>query len=175
MKQLLLIFTLASLPFNSFAQEAEESSESKHSIAFVLGHARIGQGRNFQGEKEFLMVPSLGFDYNYRFNEKWGIGLHTDLLNENFFVENEKGEILERERPIAPALVGIFKPSERWSISLGFGREFSPAESLNLTRLSVEYGTEIRKGWEVFGLLSQDFRWATYNVTSLGIGISKKL
>ena len=168
--------------FSAFAQSESESEEtkkseieSKHSIVFVIGHARIGQGRNAEGDKEFLTVPSFAFDYNYWLSERWAIGLHTDFLNENFFIENEKEEILERERPIATAIMGVYKPSERWAISLGLGKEFSGKESFTLTRLTIEYGVEIRNGWEVFGVLSQDFRWSAYNVTSIGLGLSKKL
>jgi hypothetical protein len=180
MKKLLFLCYLLSFSFGAIAQsEAEEKeeneSESKHSIAFVIGHARIGQGRNVEGNKEFLTVPSLAFDYNYWFSERWALGLHTDFLNENFFIENEEGEILERERPIAPAIMGVYKPSEHWAISLGVGKEFSGNESFTLTRLTIEYGVEIRKGLEVFGVLSQDFRWTAYNVTTIGLGLSKKL
>lgn len=159
----------------SFDFQESEESESKHCIAIVVSHARIGQGRNFEGDKEFLMVPSLGLDYNYWFNEKWAIGLHTDFLNQNFFVETPEGQLLERDRPIAPAITGTFKPGKHWSFALGIGREFADEESFTLTRFSVEYGVEIRKGWEVFGMLSQDFRWDAYDVTTFGFGISKRL
>lgn len=164
----------------AFAQEEsveieEEKLEKRHHIALVMSHAWVRQGRNAEGEKEFLVVPSFSFDYNYWINEKWAIGLHTDFLNENFFVETSKGEILERDRPIAPALMGVFKPFERWVFSIGFGREFADEESFTLTRFSVEYGVELPKDWEVFGFLSQDFRWNAYDVTTLGIGLAKRL
>jgi len=180
MKQALLLSFLFMFSFGAFAQtelekEKEIEIQSKHSLGFVIGHARIGQGRNAEGDKEFLAVPSLAFDYNYWFSERWALGLHTDFLNENFFIENEEGEILERERPIAPAIMGVYKPSERWAISLGVGKEYSNEQNFTLTRLSIEYGVEIRKGWEVFGVLSQDFRWTAYNVTTIGLGLSKKL
>ncbi|MDG1276266.1 MAG: hypothetical protein P8O16_03225 [Algoriphagus sp.] len=181
MKQVLLLSFLFMFSFSVFSQtESEKEKEieiqSKHSLAFVIGHARIGQGRNAEGDKEFLAVPSLVLDYNYWINDRWAVGLHTDFLNEKFYIENEKGKILERNRPIAPALSGVFKPSERWAISLGMGKEFSNVDGdFTLTRLAIEYGVEIRKGWEVFGVLSQDFRWTAYNVTTLGLGLSKKL
>ncbi|MFT4854899.1 MAG: hypothetical protein ACI9UV_002318 [Algoriphagus sp.] len=54
--------------------------ESKHSIAFVIGHARIGQGRNSEGDKEFLTVLSFAFDYNYWLSERWAIGLYQKVF-----------------------------------------------------------------------------------------------
>ncbi len=171
--------------FNSpvFAQETSkeeteeriEESEGKHSIAFILGHARIGQARNEQGEKEFLSVPSIAIDYNYWISEKFTIGLHTDLLNENFFVESEKnGDIIERERPITLLIAGVYKIGKHWGFGLGTGGEFVRGKDYFVTRAFIEYGVEIRDGWEVFGSLNQDFRANVYNITSYGIGIEKR-
>ncbi|MBN3581506.1 hypothetical protein JYB64_03845 [Algoriphagus aestuarii] len=178
----LSLFVLLSIVSTSaFAQgeaegEREEIEEGKHSLALLLGHARIGQGRNEAGEKQFTMVPSFALDYNYWISEKFALGLHTDFLNENFFIESEsEGQIIERERPIAPALTGTVKPGEHWSFGLGFGGEFAKGgESYFVTRFAIEYGVEIRNGWEVLGSLTQDFRANAYNVTSLGIGIEKR-
>lgn len=180
MKRIFLVLILLIFYFTAFAQEEVveyelEEEGRRHSISLVISHARIGEGRNAEGNKEFLMVPSIGFDYNYWINEKWAIGLHTDFLNETFFVETPEGEILERERPIAPAIMAGYNIGEKWGVSFGMGREFAGEESFTLTRIKLEYGTEIRKGWEVFGVVSQDFRWSAYNITSFGIGIAKFL
>lgn len=157
------------------AEEEElEISEGRHSLGLVLSHARIGKGRNQEGDKEFLMVPALAIDYNYWISEKWAIGLHTDLLNENFFVETPEGETLERERPVAPALMGLFKPGEHWVFAFGIGREFASSESFTLARFSIEYGVEIRDGWEVLGMISQDIYFEAYNATAFGLGLSRR-
>ena len=153
-----------------------EESEGRHSIAFVLGHARIGQGRDSDGNKRFTTVPSFAIDYNYWISEKFALGLHTDFLNENFFIETEDGgELIERERPIAPAIMGTYKPGEHWSFGVGFGGEFAiGGEAYFVTRFGIEYGVEIRNGWEVLGSITQDFRANAYNVTSIGLGIEKR-
>lgn len=175
---LFLAFCLC-LQFFVFAQEEEESFEveieGKHSVSLVLTHSWIPQGRNFEGNKEYLVVPGFAFDYNYWFSKKWAVGLHTDFLNENFFVETNEGELLERDRPIAPALMAVFKPGNRWLFAVGMGREFADEESFTLTRLSIEYGVELPKRWEVFGVLTQDFRWNAYDATNIGIGLAKRL
>ncbi|EAZ81851.1 hypothetical protein [Algoriphagus machipongonensis] len=176
----ILFFSTAALSIAQEMQNGEEEIEieeveGKHSIAFVLGHSRIGQGRDAEGKKQFTMVPSLAIDYNYWISKKFALGLHTDFLNENFFIESEsEGEIIERERPIAPAVMGTFKPEEHWSFALGFGGEFvAGGETYFVTRVAIEYGVEIRNGWEVLGVLTQDFRANAYNVTTLGLGIAK--
>lgn len=180
MKKAFLLGVLTMLHFVTFAQKEfseleSEVSESRHSFGFVISHSWIGQGSDAEGGKRFLVVPSIAFHYNYWFSEKWTLGLHTDFLNENFFVKTWEGEVLERDRPIAPAIMGGYKLGENWLISLGVGKEFADEESFTLTRLSFEYGKEIKNGWEVFGVISQDLRWSAYDVTSFGFGIGKKI
>ncbi|MGX7835885.1 hypothetical protein ACWKSR_12105, partial [Campylobacter fetus subsp. venerealis] len=82
----------------------------------------------------------------------------------------DEGELIERERPVAPVVMGTYKPGEHWSFGLGFGGEFAEGEDYFVTRLGIEYVVEIRNGWAVLGALTQDFRAKAYNVTSFGIG-----
>ena len=180
MKKIFLLGILISFHFVAFGQEEfsegkSEESEGRHSIAFILSHSRIGQGRSEAGEKQFTAVPSLAIDYNYWVSEKFALGLHNDLLNETFFVESEKnGDLIERERPFTTLLYGGYKVGGNWGFGLGVGAEFARGENYFVTRISIEYGVEIREGWEVFGSLNQDFRADVYNITSLGIGIGKR-
>ncbi|MEP0710550.1 hypothetical protein [Algoriphagus sp.] len=158
-------------------EEVREGSEreGRHSLALVLAHARIGQGRDAEGNKQFTSVPAFALDYNYWIVPKFAIGLHTDFLNENFYIETEdEGQLIERERPIAPAIMGTYKAGEHWNFGLGIGGEFAKGEDYFVTRLGVEYTVEIRNGWGVLASLTQDFRSKAYNVTSLGLGVEKK-
>lgn len=172
------VFSLICSSHLCFAQEEnweKEKAEGRHSLALVIAHSRIGQGRDAEGNKQFTSVPSAAIDYNYWIAPRFAIGIHTDFLNENFYIETEdEGELIERERPIAPALMGTYKPGEHWSFGLGFGGEFAEGEDYFVSRFAVEYGVEIRNGWEVLGTLTQDFRAKAYNVTSIGIGIEKR-
>jgi len=53
------------------------------------------------------------------------------------------------------------------------GGEFAKEENFMLTRAGVEYGVEIRNGWEVSGNLGYDFKWNAYDTWTIGIGIAK--
>lgn len=105
--------------------------------------------------------------------------MHTDFITETFKVEKnlESGEheIVERSFPVAPAIMGFYKPTEHWSFGLGMGAEFEKEENYVLNRIAVEYGAEIRNGWEVFGVLQYDVRWKAYDTWTIGLGISKAL
>ena len=174
---LLLISTVLIAQENE--KEAGEKFEPKHSIGLTIGHEHAFSGRNADGKRETEILPFWGIDYNFQFAPKFVIGLHTDIVVETFEVEkNLEGgteEVVERTRPIAPALVLFYKPTEHWSFGFGMGAEFAKEENYTLNRLAIEYGCEIRRGWEVFGGLQYDFRWKAYDTWTIGLGISKEI
>ncbi|MEX0635296.1 MAG: hypothetical protein WD135_00905 [Ferruginibacter sp.] len=176
--QLILMFSfLNGCSFlKSYGQYSEKAIEpfAKHSsIGLVLNHAHVFNGRDDAGDKKVLALPSWGIDYNYYFHPKWGIGLHTDIILESFKVEGKEGIEIERTTPIAPAIMGIYKPGEHWNFLAGIGGEFAEEENFLITRFGVEYGAEIQNGWEVSGSLLYDIKWKGYDSWVLGIGISK--
>ncbi|MBL0736889.1 hypothetical protein JI750_08355 [Flavobacterium sp. GN10] len=161
------------------AQENEEKKfKPHHQIGISINHVHVFEGRDEEGNRETLTLPAWGIDYTYQFHEKWAIGLHTDFIVEKFKVEKiyasgDNKETVERSYPIAPALMGIYKPNEHWSFLLGFGGEFAKEEDFFLTRAGVEYGYELPKGWEIFGTVSYDFKWNAYDSWGIGLGIAK--
>jgi hypothetical protein len=165
----------------SFSQHQEETKEAfhpEHILSVIISHAQVFQGRDIDGNKKVLSLPSWGLDYTYQFKPKWGIGLHTDIITETFEVEKHlesggTGEVIERSYPIAPALMGIYKPNEHWVFLIGAGVEFEESENFFLNRVGIEYGAELPKGWDVFGSLSYDFKWNGYDTWVLGLGIAK--
>ncbi|MCH4551463.1 hypothetical protein [Aestuariibaculum lutulentum] len=184
MKRILLFLSLALFVCTCvFAQEESFEGESeetlKHQVGFLLGHAHV-PSVYAEGKKEWKALPSFTLYYNYWLNEKWAVGLHTDIIIENFVVEknlsSEEGEaaFLEREKPIAPALMAVYKPGEHFSYLLGVGEEFAKGENLFLIRAEVEYAIEMPKEWEFEVSLGHDFRWDAYNTINLGLGVSKK-
>jgi hypothetical protein len=183
--QLLILLLSPLFAINTIAQEVEKKDHKEkkeavehefkpHStIGLVIGHAHLFSGVGENGEKQVSTIPSWGIDYTYHISPKWAVGLHTDLILETFKVESHSGTELERSHPIAPALTGIYKLNHHWSFLLGAGVEFAKEENFFLNRLGVEYGAEIRNGWEVFGSLAYDIKWTGYDSWVLGLGISK--
>ncbi len=155
------------------ANTENEEFKPHSTIGLVISHAHVFAGKDETGKKKVLAMASWGIDYNYHLSSKWAVGLHTDIIIESFKVEEYGGETIERSYPIAPALMGIYKPNHHWSLMAGAGGEFAKEKNFFLTRLGVEYGAEIRKGWEVFGSLAYDIKWNAYDTWVLGMGISK--
>ena len=162
---------------NAFAQVETREAEKfipHHLLGVAVSHAHVFDGRDADGNKKTLSLPSFGIDYTYQFRPKWGVGLHTDIIVEKFAVKKTSDqEVIERSYPIAPALMGIYKASPHWSMLLGAGVEFEKEENFFLNRAGVEYSGELPKEWEVFGTLIYDFKWHAYDTWVLGIGIAK--
>ncbi|MCF6308664.1 MAG: hypothetical protein L3J09_12035 [Flavobacteriaceae bacterium] len=179
MKNQLLSILL--LTFISFAnaqetehEEGKEKAEKRHSIAVLISHTQIGEIVEGEGRKN-ISVPSWGIDYNFEITERWAIGLHNDIIEENFIIENSEGTEIERSSPIASAVVGMFKPIKNFSLVLGAGGEFSKEENLFLIKAGLEYSHLILKdNWEIIASFSNDFKFDAYNSWSLGFGIGRR-
>lgn len=183
----------------SFSQETEHSNEhlkeheghhKKHSISAVIGHTHIKSGVKNNSGDNWMALPSFGLNYNYSFNEKWGIGLHNDIIIEEFIVEdtnaaehqlehknlkNEEPEIpgIERNKPIASAIMITYKPFKHVAFLVGGGMEFSEHENFALIRLGMEFPFHIPNDWEIFGVTAFDINIDAYNSFTFGIGIAK--
>ena len=148
---------------------------SHHMIQLMLGHTYIPDGRNADGEKEFLVLASWGLNYNYSFNGRWVLGLHTDMIIDKFEIELEHDMIVaERSRPIAVALMGGYKTKSPFTFLIGGGVEFEHNKNLGFVRLGVEPGWHFGDGkWEVSVVVEYEIKFNHYNSSILGIGIAR--
>jgi hypothetical protein len=154
----------------TFGQE-ENIFTKHHNVSLLLGHTYVSQGF-VENKREWLILPSVAFDYNFVFSEKWAIGLHNDLIFENYKIEKDD-EQFERSTPIASAITGGFKPGEHFTYQFGLGGEFAKEENFFLTRFGVEYSLELPKEWELISNFVYDIKWNAYDSFGLSIGISK--
>lgn len=179
----LIIFLLFSSFSVTRAQESTQELESfnpHHSLSIVLSHAHVFDGRDIDGKRSTLVLPSWGLDYNYHINPKWSIGLHTDIIIEKFKVEKHlesggSGEVIERSFPIAPALVGTYTLNHHWKCLFGAGTEIAKEGNFFLNRAAIEYGVELPKRFELVGSITYDIKWGAYDTWVLGIGVNKAL
>jgi len=208
MKYRFIILSILFIVFNctySFSQETEHQSNhnsdfeiknqekhheehhKKHAISFVISHTHIKSGIKNNSGDNWIALPSFGINYNYSFNEKWAIGLHNDIIVEEFIVEDpnahetvelHKNEDLElegitRSHPIASAIMLTYKPYEHIALLAGGGMEFSKEENFALIRLGLEFPFHIPNDWEIFGAAAFDINIDAYNSFTFGIGIAK--
>lgn len=168
-------FLISCASLVSFSQESEEltgKTHKRHRISLGLGHTHIPSSELVEGRNK-LAFASWTLDYDFHFNERWAVGLQTDLILESFIVKRFNQEEIERDYPFSVSPVALFKPFERWSFIAGIGAEFAPGETLGFTRLGVEYGIEISEHWEFGITFLWDAKWEYYNSWGLAIMISR--
>lgn len=180
----ILLLCLVSLNFvQSIAQESHYNAHNEfqpcHAITLLVSHTQISQGINENGNRKWLSLPSWGLNYNYIFHPKWAIGLHNDIIVEDFVVEehlkSSSNENLKRSYPLASAIVGCFKPGKHFAYLLGAGGEFAHTGNLFLLRIGIEYALHITRSWEMTAIVANDYKFNAYNSWAIGLGITKRL
>lgn len=178
--QTFLLLSIMCLVFSNTmsAQESfkEEKEFSNHRLAVVLGHTHVPTGLDNDGAKTWLILPSWGLDYDFSFNDKWALGLHSDIVVENFELEEQFGEtgaIIKRTKPLAFAVMVSYKSWEHVVFMLGAGGEYSKEETFILARAGLEYSWEIGNEWELGISLMNDLKINAYNSWVFGLGVSK--
>ena len=149
--------------------------KSGHKITMVMANSLIDNSFSDQ-TNDILLVPTFGFNYDYFFNSRWGLGLHTDILLQQYKVEKHGNhEEIVRENPVALVGMLLFKPHHRWTIMAGYGVEAEKHESFQMIRTGVEYGIALPKHWELGFSLEFDYKIKTYSSLMFGVGFSKML
>jgi hypothetical protein len=152
---------------------AAEHGSSGHKITLVMAYSFIDN--SFEDQTNgILIVPTIGFNYDYFFNARWGLGLHTDILLQQYKIEKHGGhEEILRENPVGLAGMVLFKPNHRWTMMAGYGVEVEKNENFQMIRTGVEYGIALPKHWELGFSLEFDYKIKTYSSLMFGVGFSK--
>lgn len=175
-----LICLMGGLAGRAQNNASREEFHEHHSLGILISHTQVFQGVQSNGERKWLALPSIGLNYNYKFHPIWAIGLHNDIVIEDFEVEQHlrsgggnDNEILQRSYPLASVLVASYKPGKSFNYMFGAGGEFAHTGTLFLIRIGIEYVLPISKYWEFNLNLVNDLKLNAYNSVSYGVGITK--
>lgn len=172
----LLITVAASSQDTAEKKEGEEQNAPHHRITFMMMNAHLPNVVEIGGSDKNFLVPAYGFDYDYWFNGKWGVGLHNDVILQQYTVEKTGGDKeIVRQFPVSISVVALFKPLKHWVFVTGLGMEFEKNENIGLLDLGIEYGWELPKNWELSLNMKYENKFNAYNSYLFGIGISKLL
>jgi hypothetical protein len=153
-------------------EKEEHGMQGTHRLTFEMAHTHVFEGKDIDGNRKWLVLPSLSLNYDYRIADKWALGIYTDLIAETFVIEKEDGTELERTNPFSLLGTGVFKPGKHSSFLVGAGVEFSKEKNLFVNRIGYEWGAEINKHWEVSGSFAYDIRWNAFDSYTIGLGVS---
>ena len=154
-----ILTPLAAQEHNQHNQEEQNNAPHRHMISVQIGHTHLSDGaRNGQTQ--------------------WIIGLHTDMIIENFEINSGRssgGDLntIERSRPISVVGVGVYEPIHRLGIIAGGGFEYAPEETFGLVRIGVEPSIEINHRWAIIFSVLYDIKIDAYNSFSLGFGVAR--
>lgn len=166
-------------------KEEHEPHHKHHALSGSINHTVIFSGIKNGETQTSVNVPSFGLNYTYFFNNKWGLGLHNDIILEDFLVKGESSSdpvtrstdeeivVIERGMPISMAIMGVYKPIQYLGIVAGAGMEFSQHEDYAVIRFGLEAPFHLPKSWEVYGSVTYDIMIDAYTSLTYGIGIAK--
>ncbi|MFT3903048.1 MAG: hypothetical protein QM727_07730 [Niabella sp.] len=176
---LLLCSTLTTFAQHDAAHAEEHNAQGSLRISAAMGHAFIKKGLNKDLRSDVTSAAAVALDADYWFLKKWAVGVHSDLVFENFLVEEKTGaeetDFIEREYPLAVVPVVMFSPVKHVTLIGGVGQEFSKEKNLTLYRGGAEYGFELPNHWELSLSAMYDVKHKSYDTWMLGFGVSKWL
>jgi hypothetical protein len=152
----------------------EEETSGMHRLTILMANAFIPAADNIAGQNSVFIVPAWGINYDYWLNHKIGFGVHNTLILQQYKIEKSREEIIiERSFPVVVTGEILFKPFKNLTVSAGAGREFEKHESFTVVNLGLEYGFELRPGFELSLNLLYDNKIDGYDSWMFGVGFSK--
>lgn len=153
------------------APDEDPADFPHHRIALLLGHTHVPANAEGDG----MLIPSWGLDYEYWFNPRWGLGLHTDLELQTFLIDRSGEDLLERDYPLVLTLDALYKPWKGLVIQLGPGYELERNENFYLVRVGLEYEIEMgHRNWDLSPSVFYDTRIDAYDSWSIALGVGKR-
>lgn len=193
MKQV-FILVLTCFSFISMAQHHEEdrhSSEAtehsteehvhgKHKLSLYTGFTHVPSAfyeHETHEQSTGKWVPTIGIDYYYTLNKKWDFGAIIDVELDEYYIQTDNHDDLERNNIVVLAAVAKYKPFHRFGIFAGPGVEWefkqNNTERFWVIKAGFEYEVAIEKGWEITPAFSFDFK-QEYSAYAYGLSIGKR-
>jgi len=173
---IILLISGTNLALAQSSEDEESEGKKRHAITASIGHTTIGEGIS-NGRKRNLILPSWGLNYDYHLNDRWAIGLHTDIIIEEFEVEIEGNDnvlvTIERSRPVSMAVTASHRVSKYLILSAGAGRELAPEENFTIFRFGAEPFFKLPNEFELVATIAFDVRVDAYNAFNFALGIAK--
>ena len=115
-------------------REGEEEVLKRHRIGLYSGATFVPEGEE-GGETKLIVVPTVGLDYDYKFSERFGVGLYNDLQLSSYLVQTFDEGAVERSFAFATVLVGVVEATPWLEFYAGPGIELEKNENYWVLKL----------------------------------------
>jgi hypothetical protein len=172
-----ICLALAGLLFcvhTTLAQEEEGEGGHRHKLALFSGSSWLPQGRSiYTGDRQTVIAPVYGLDYEFRVGERWAIGTYNDITLIRVAMEDAEGMFMERENAVLLSVGGSYELFPRMAVELSAGVETDRHETLRVGRLGLEYAIPLPQHWEL-AIAASYVNKDVFDVFSLGLLVGRR-
>ncbi|MCK5691543.1 MAG: hypothetical protein KAI08_01810 [Bacteroidales bacterium] len=124
-----------------------------------------------------LIIPVWGLDFQFWFNEKWGLALKNDIEIAQYVLteSDDSGEVQLRENPLIISLPLYYSP---WEGGLTFftgpGIELEEDHNFWVYRFGLGYEFELPGHWDFAPEFVYDLKNGNINSFTIAIGVGKR-
>lgn len=151
------------------AQNEDEGHVKHNHFVVTMGNSLIPAIE--EGGENMILIPTWGLSYEYLFTEHFGIGWKNELEFSNYVIEDDEGNEVEREYPLASSIILIYNPIKGLGFFAGPGIEFENGENYYLISLGVSYEWELPKYFDISPELSFELKNGHTGAISFGLSI----
>ncbi len=169
-----MVLLLALTPLSLMAQHEEHAEEGhkenkwRAAIAMINSHVPA-----IDDAKSRAIIPTWGFDIEYRVTPKVMVGLLLDVELMRYRVTHGDFTELEREYPVTVGLAVFYEFTHHISLGTAFAREFEPHESFNMVSFIGAYTFHLPNDFDISPGLMYNTRINAFDTFSFNLAIGK--
>ena len=170
---LTLIFAVEHISAQQMHSSKIESPLLRHDCDIFVGTTHIPEGGK-KASDVTLVLPNIGFNYKYWFDDHFAIGWYNNLLIQTFVINNDSHQDLVRAYPFVTSIVGVLRPWKHLSIFTGPGIEIDKNGSLFVYRFGLDYAINLSNDWQLTPRFHFDILGSDIEVYTLGLSIGRR-
>lgn len=174
-KQFLFVALQLCLTTFGFSQHQHSSQISTpilhHEIDVFIGNSHIPDATSESSST--LVLPNIGINYKYWFNERFALGSYNNLVARTFVVNNDEYNDYEIKYPFVTTVVGVFRPWKNLGFFAGPGALISDSGNFFIVRLGLDYEFTLSNNWYVIPRFMFDSIGGDIESYTLGIAFGK--
>jgi len=144
-----------------------------HEIDVFAGSTHVPRGA-YQNSDATLVVPNIGINYKYWFDEMFAIGWYNNIVALTYVINSDTNRETERVYPITSTVVGLFSPWKGLQIFAGPGIEFDSNQSYFIARFGIDYAIDLSNDWYLTPRLIFDQIGNEVQAYTIGLSIGRK-